>query len=107
MVDQEKFEERRRDIELKDLKSDVENEDKKADAQRNMSWFALAGCLLYPILILVADTAGLTNAAKVLSDIAPTYFISVSAIVVGYYAKEGFTKIARVNGRNKQANDRK
>ena len=30
-------------IELEDMRSDMENEDKKQDAQRNMAWFALAG----------------------------------------------------------------
>ena len=87
------------------LKSDIENEDMKADAQRNMSWFALAGCLVYPIFIIVSDLSGLETAAKVLSAIAPTYFISVSAIVIGYYAKEGFTKAARINGQNKNVVD--
>ena len=33
-------------IELEDLRSDMENEDKKQDAQRNMAWFALFGMLL-------------------------------------------------------------
>ena len=30
-------------IELEDMRSDMENEDKKQDAQRNMAWFALQG----------------------------------------------------------------
>jgi len=103
MVDSEKFADRKRSLELQDLKSDIENEDMKADAQRNMSWFALGGCLLYPLLILASEIGGLENAANVLADIAPTYFISVSAIVLGYYAKEGFTKAARINVRDRNA----
>ena len=36
-------------LRLQDMKSDMENEDKKEDAQRMMAWFALAGMLLYRI----------------------------------------------------------
>ena len=35
----------RKMIELEDLRSDMENEDKKQDAQRQMAWFALWGML--------------------------------------------------------------
>ena len=38
-------------IHLQDMRSDMENEDKKQDAQRGMAWFALAGMLLYLSLI--------------------------------------------------------
>ena len=30
----------------------LENEDKKQDAQRNMAWFALGGMLLYPTFVI-------------------------------------------------------
>ena len=39
-------------LRLQDMKSDMENEDKKQDAQRNMAWFALFGMLLYPALVV-------------------------------------------------------
>ncbi len=42
-------------LRLQDLKSDIENEDKKADAQRNMAWFALFGMLLYPFAVVIAS----------------------------------------------------
>ena len=41
-------------IELEDRRSDMENEDKKQDAQRNMAWFALSGMLLYPFAVVIA-----------------------------------------------------
>ena len=40
--DDETMEERM--IELEDMRSDMENEDKKQDVQRNMAWFALQEC---------------------------------------------------------------
>ena len=96
MVTEEKFEDRKRSLELQDLKSDIQNDDQKQDAQRLMAWFALIGCLLYTFLIMISEITGLSNASKVLANIAPTYFVSVSAIVIGFYAKEGFQKVARM-----------
>ena len=79
-------------LRLQDLKSDIENEDKKADAQRNMAWFALFGMLLYPFAVVIASWIGLDGAGKILGDMAPTYFVSVAAIVAAFYAKEAIGK---------------
>ena len=79
-------------LELKELKSDIENDDKKHDAQRAMAWFALFGMLLYPFAVVVADWIGLQKASGVLGDMAPTYFVSVAAIVAAFYAKEAIGK---------------
>ena len=70
----------------------LENEDKKQDAQRNMAWFALGGMLLYPFAVVVAELIGLGNASKTLGDMAPTYFVSVAAIVAAFYGKEALGK---------------
>ena len=79
-------------IELADMKSNVENEDKKQDAQRHMAWFALFGMLLYPFAVVIAELIGLVKASSILGDMAPTYFVSVAAIVAAFYAKEGMGK---------------
>ena len=70
----------------------IENEDKKEDAQRGMAWFALFGMLLYPFAVVAAGVIGLETAGTILGDMAPTYFVSVAAIVAAFYAKEGYTK---------------
>lgn len=75
-------------IELADMRSDMENEDKKQDAQRNMAWFALFGMLLYPAFVIVATLIGLDQAASILGDMAAVYFVSVAAIVAAFYGKE-------------------
>lgn len=75
-------------IELEDKRSDMENEDKKQDAQRNMAWFALSGMLLYPFAVVIAVWIGLDQAAKILGDMAAVYFVSVAAIVAAFYGKE-------------------
>ena len=70
----------------------LNNEDKKEDAQRNMAWFALAGMLLYPSLVVLAYLINLDQAGKVLGDMAATYFVSVAAIVAAFYGKEAYAK---------------
>lgn len=68
----------------------LENLDKKEDAQRNMAWFALAGMLLYPSLVVLSTAIHLDHAATILGDMAPTYFVAVAAIVAAFYGKEAY-----------------
>ena len=70
----------------------LENEDKKQDAQRNMAWFALFGMLLYPAIVVAATLFSLDNAAKILGDMAAVYFVSVAAIVAAFYGKEALAQ---------------
>ena len=70
---------------------EIENEDKRQDAQRNMAWFALGGMLLYTFAIILASVLGFEGASILLKDIAPTYFVSVAAIVAAFYGKEALT----------------
>ena len=70
----------------------LENEDKKEDAQRMMAWFALFGMLLYPSLVVISSWFGIEKAASVLGDMAPTYFVSVAAIVADFLGKEAYVK---------------
>ena len=78
-------------IELADKRSDMENEDKKQDAQRNMAWFALSGMLLYPFAVVIAVWLGLDQAGSILGDMAAVYFVSVAAIVAAFYGKEAIS----------------
>jgi hypothetical protein len=68
----------------------LEDADAMRDAQRNMAWFALFGMLLYPFAVVVSSLIGLETASKVLGDMAPTYFVSVAAIVAAFYGKSAF-----------------
>ena len=70
----------------------LENEDKKEDAQRWMAWFALLGMLLYPSLVVISVFLKLDVAANVLGNMAPTYFVSVAAIVAAFFGKEAYVK---------------
>jgi hypothetical protein len=46
--------------------------------------------LLYPFAVVVSSLIGLETASKVLGDMAPTYFVSVAAIVAAFYGKSAF-----------------
>jgi len=76
------------DLEFK--RKRLEDADAMRDAQRNMAWFALFGMLLYPFSVVISNLIGLDTASKVLGDMAPTYFVSVAAIVAAFYGKSAF-----------------
>ncbi len=60
------------------------------DAQRNMTWFALGGVLLYPFAVVIASLAGLDQAQETLGDMAPTYFVAVAGIVAAFFGAQNF-----------------
>jgi hypothetical protein len=71
---------------------EFENQDLRADSQRNMAWFSLGGMLVYPIFIVLCDAYGLEGSVKALSAMAPTYFGSVALIVSAFYGTEAYKK---------------
>ena len=97
IVTDEELEMDRKMLELQDLKSDMENEDKKQDAQRQMAWFALWGMLLYPFAVVLAIWLGLDQAGSILGDMAAVYFVSVAAIVAAFYGKEALAARSRTD----------
>jgi len=68
----------------------LEDEDAMRDAQRQMTWFALFGMLLYPVAVVLAILSGLDSASKILGDMAATYFVSVAAIVMAFFGKTAY-----------------
>ena len=79
-----------REIYLEDRRRKMEDEDAKRDAQRNITWFALSGMVLYPAAILLCSLIGMETAAMLIADIANIYVVSVSALVGAYF---GFNAI--------------
>ena len=70
----------------------IENDDKREDQIRAMAWFALGGMLLYPFAVVIATYFGLDKAADILGDMAPTYFVSVSALVAAFFGAQAYVK---------------
>ena len=73
------------EIMLEDRRRRMEDADAKRDAQRRMTWFALSGMILYPLVILVASVTGLDTAAKLMAEIAAVYVIGASGIAAAYF----------------------
>lgn len=69
-----------------------ENEDKKEDQIRQMAWFALWGMLLYPVLILITSVFGVDDAAQLIGDIAPTYFVAIAGLVAAFFGAQAYSK---------------
>ena len=81
------------DEELKIMEQlhEVERADRKQMHQRWMAWYSLAGMISYPGCIIATELFGLTNASKLLSDIAPAYFIAAAGIAGAFM---GFSAMA-------------
>ena len=73
-------------------RKELEDADAMRDAQRKMTWFALAGLLLYPTMIVVAILVGLETASEILGDMAPTYFVAVAGIVAAFFGSQAYSK---------------
>ena len=73
-------------------RKELEDADAMRDAQRNMTWFALGGLLLYPFAVVLASLAGLDEAQKTLGSMAPTYFVAVAGIVAAFFGAQAFKK---------------
>jgi hypothetical protein len=74
-----------KEIMLEDRYRRMEDADAKRDAQRQMTWFALSGMVLYPVTILVASWLGLSDAAMLIADIATVYVVAVSGVTAAYF----------------------
>jgi len=73
-------------------RKELEDADAMRDAQRNMTWFALGGLLLYPFAVVLASLAGLDEAQKTLGSMAPTYFVAVAGIVAAFFTSQAIKK---------------
>ena len=69
-------------------RKELEDQDAQRDAMRKMTWFALFGMLLYPFTIVATSMLGADNAANIIGDIAPTYFVAISALVAAFFGAD-------------------
>ena len=81
-------EEMEMDLEFK--RKELEDADGRRDAMRKMTWFALMGMLLYPAGIVIASMLGYETTGQLLADIAPTYFVAISALVAAFFGANAY-----------------
>jgi len=72
-------------------RKELEDADAMRDAQRNMTWFALFGMLMYPGMVVVTDFIELDKAANILGDMAPTYFVAVAGLVAAFFGAQAWS----------------
>ena len=80
------------DMYLEFKRKELDDADAMRDAQRKMTWFALAGLLLYPFAVVLASLAGLNEAQATLGSMAPTYFVAVAGIVAAFFGAQAYSK---------------
>jgi len=85
------------ELETSEKLQEMQLSTEKADAQRAMAWFALLGMLLYPSLVVISSWIGLQQAANLLGNMAPTYYVSTAALVASYYGASAWQN--RGNGK--------
>ena len=78
------------EMHLEFKRKELEDQDAMRDAQRQMTWFALFGLLLYPFAVVGASLFDLNEAAKVLGSMAPTYFVAVAGIVAAFFGAQAY-----------------
>lgn len=78
------------EMELEFRRKALEDADARRDAMRMMTWFSLAGMLLYPALILFTSLLGQDKAASIIGDIAPTYFVAIAGLVAAYFGANAY-----------------
>lgn len=81
---------------IKDL-IEIDNNDKKDDAQRRMTWTALVGMLMYPLLVLFGDYIGIPHASDLISGMSAVYFASVSAIIMVFFGANAYVRARKKN----------
>ena len=86
------------EIEVESRRREMLDADKKRDAERNMSYAALAGMLAFPLLIIISSYFGLDKASDLLSDIAGIAYISASALLGSFM---GFNTLSELQKRPK------
>ncbi len=79
------------EMNLEFKRKELEDQDARRDAMRKMTWFALLGMLLYPAGILITSVMGQEKAAQIIGDIAPTYFVAISALVAAYFGANAYS----------------
>lgn len=70
---------------------ELEDQDAQRDAMRKMAWFALFGMLLYPIVIVFTSWLDVDDAATIVGNIAPTYFVAIAGLVAAFFGANAYT----------------
>ena len=91
---------KREDLDILKEFVQLDNDDRKDDSQRLMTWFALAGMVFYPLIVVFCDLVQLDHASDLVSNMSDMYFVSVSAIVMAFFGANAVARIKRAKPRS-------
>tara|TARA_B100001093_G_scaffold520419_1_gene615680 strand:- start:17156 stop:17524 length:369 start_codon:yes stop_codon:yes gene_type:complete len=85
------------DEELSNMEAieEIERLNRKQKHQRMMAWYALVGMISYPACIIFCEFVGLNQSAKLLADLAPTYFIAAAGIAGAFMGISAWSESKR------------
>lgn len=78
-------------------RKELEDADAQRDAMRKMAWFALWGMLLYPVTIMFTSWLDVDDAAKIIGDIAPTYFVAIAGLVAAFFGANAYSSAKKTD----------
>ena len=91
---------------LEDRRLEMVDQDLKRNAERRFTGFALAGMLMYPLIILFASMLGFDKAATLITDIASVYVIAASGVVAAFMGFNAYSAKADKKKTSIQYDDR-
>jgi|TARA_R110000803_G_scaffold171684_1_gene234587 hypothetical protein len=91
---------------LEDRRLEMVDKDLKRNAERRFTGFALAGMLMYPLIILFASMMGFDKAATLITDIASVYVIAASGVVAAFMGFNAYSAKADKKKASIQYDDR-
>ena len=77
-------------------RKELEDQDAQRDAMRKMAWFALFGMLLYPVIIVFTSWLDVDDAATIIGNIAPTYFVAIAGLVAAFFGANAYTNSKKI-----------
>ena len=85
------------DEELSNMEAieEIERLNRKQRHQRMMALYALIGMISYPACIIFCEFVGLNQSAKLLADLAPTYFIAAAGIAGAFMGISAWSESKR------------
>ena len=91
---------------LEDRRLEMVDKDLKRNAERRFTGFALAGMLMYPLIILFASMMGFDKAATLITNIASVYVIAASGVVAAFMGFNAYSAKADKKKASIQYDDR-
>ena len=86
------------ELALEDRRLEIADLNFTRHAERRFTGFALAGMLVYSLVILLASVMGFDKAATLITEVASVYVLSASAVVASFM---GFNMMSAKADKNK------